>query len=449
MRMLGIVLCATLWAAGVLGAQLQSAERLVVSPPDETTTAAFGPFDAIVFGSIQELPFVSFFGRAQQQSDVQADGVTAVSEVTATGFSSPIFPGVPGSASTLDVVFAVAAPTPWAFFGTLEGRGGPTTVLFLHPSALVRLSVDGGAPLVERSAVDDEQTEVLDSGVLAPGTYRLEAEAIAAGDVAVFDTLARHDVTLVLGDCQGKAEGAACATGDVCAPAGTCTAGACVPGAPAAPAGTPCDSDGSVCTEEACDGAGTCATTSTVACAPCERCDAGAGCVADVRDTCAAADAARLVLRDRAGEERDQLAWRWRGAGTAADFGDPLATDAYTLCLFDESAAPAPFVAAAVPPGGTCSGRPCWTARGAGRLRYKDRSGAQGGVVSIALRARPSGRTSIAVKAKGETLDLPALPAPLPLRVQLRAGDGACWEAAFSPADAVRSDASRLTARLP
>jgi hypothetical protein len=42
--------------------------------------------------------------------------------------------------------------------------------------------------------------------------------------------------------------------------------------------------------------------------------------------------------------------------------GDPTAADAYTLCVYDTNGLVARAV---VPPGGLCSGKPCWTAGGA------------------------------------------------------------------------------------
>jgi hypothetical protein len=43
-----------------------------------------------------------------------------------------------------------------------------------------------------------------------------------------------------------------------------------------------------------------------------------------------------------------------------AEFGDPLTTDAYTLCLYDGTGLLAGLTADA---GGSCTGKPCWRSR--------------------------------------------------------------------------------------
>jgi hypothetical protein len=52
------------------------------------------------------------------------------------------------------------------------------------------------------------------------------------------------------------------------------------------------------------------------------------------------------------------------------------------------------------------------------------------------------------MKAKGETLPpLPALPLALPLRIQLVASTGACWEAEYTSAGAIKNDPMQFSGR--
>ena len=67
--------------------------------------------------------------------------------------------------------------------------------------------------------------------------------------------------------------------------------------------------------------------------------------------------AASLVMRDRAADDLDQLAWKWSsGAATAkADFGNPLSTTSYRLCVYDVAGgAPGLRMSATAPAGAVC-----------------------------------------------------------------------------------------------
>jgi hypothetical protein len=145
-------------------------------------------------------------------------------------------------------------------------------------------------------------------------------------------------------------------------------------------------------------------------------------------------------LRLRARGEASKLEWVWNAgsATTAADFGNPLSTDDYTLCVFDGTQ-PAPHLlfSASAPTGSTCGAKPCWRAVGdpTGRagFAYRGRSPfSSGGLSRMRLRPGRSGRAKIAVQGRGSNL---ALPSPLlvapPVTVQMQAGSGQCWEATY------------------
>jgi len=117
-----------------------------------------------------------------------------------------------------------------------------------------------------------------------------------------------------------------------------------------------------------------------------------------------------LTVKNVGRDERDLVKLKWsRGEATAlGDFGDPLMTDDYEICLYDASAAPATVLL---------------------ELR------------KLVLRAGDEGKTKITATGRGFELKPMALPLALPVTAQIQAGNGECWEAAFGPAGVVKSDA--------
>ncbi|MEO6028754.1 MAG: alkaline phosphatase family protein, partial [Candidatus Binatia bacterium] len=144
---------------------------------------------------------------------------------------------------------------------------------------------------------------------------------------------------------------------------------------------------------------------------------------------------ATLQVTDKSPDTKDRLQWKWQkgAATTLADFGDPLATTGYGLCVYDGTATLR--ASAAIPAAGTCnakSPRPCWRASRSG-FRYVDRDLTPAGVQQLTLRAGANGKAQIGLKAKGVLLDTPDLPiSTLPIRVQLVNSAGQCWEASYS-----------------
>jgi hypothetical protein len=150
---------------------------------------------------------------------------------------------------------------------------------------------------------------------------------------------------------------------------------------------------------------------------------------------------ALLRIKDRTPDTGDQLAWSWlEGAATTrAQLGDPVAGEtSYTLCLYDDTAGTSSLVTSGtVPAGGTCAGRPCWSANASG-LRYADKNLARKGVKLIRLKAGAAGSASVTWLAKGDNLDFTSLAPLLPfdqspkVTVQMTNSDGECWTAAYS-----------------
>ncbi len=235
-------------------------------------------------------------------------------------------------------------------------------------------------------------------------------------------------------------------------------------------AGATCASDGDPCTDDQCDGAGTCVHPPNVApcddgdgCTTMDRCVEGAcvggppltcespcetcahGRCAVPRDTGCGTDVPRgstLALRAGGHAARNELGWRWRGGAPLVP-ADLDTSDSLTLCIADEGLdGPVLRLAATVPGGGACGRHPCWQASAAGR-RYRNDAGTPDGVTSIRVRPDAAGYGRIEVKAKGEHLAVPALPLTPSVLVRLqRAATGRCWEARFGAP--TRNDATRF-----
>jgi cysteine-rich repeat protein len=140
--------------------------------------------------------------------------------------------------------------------------------------------------------------------------------------------------------------------------------------------------------------------------------------------------------------ERDRFRFKWRGSGTVADFGDPTTTATHVMCLWDRvPAIPRLWMNNAIPPSGTCDGKPCWTARGARGFKLGDPRRTPAGIEKMDVRATPAGAI-VSLDGRGPTVDVPAPPLscgpdcglPLVGTVVVQVHNletGACWEATF------------------
>jgi hypothetical protein len=145
---------------------------------------------------------------------------------------------------------------------------------------------------------------------------------------------------------------------------------------------------------------------------------------------------------------KDKLVFTW-GAGRAtvlADFGNPMSSTGYALCVYD--GASSLVSESRIAAGGSCgrSGRPCWKTNGK-TFTYADASAAAAGIQSVKLKPGVDGKAQISITAKGSALATPALPldASGAVQVQVRNVDDRCWSAAFATPS--RNDARTFIAK--
>jgi hypothetical protein len=116
----------------------------------------------------------------------------------------------------------------------------------------------------------------------------------------------------------------------------------------------------------------------------------------------------------------DIYTWKWQfGSQTAlTDFGDPLDTTDYVLCIYDQSVRAQPVV------GNVALATTGWNSVRSGFVRNYRPSRA---LRRLVLHAGRNGKAKIVAHGDSDTVrDI--LPFVAPVRVQLQAGNGGCWE---------------------
>jgi ELWxxDGT repeat protein len=231
------------------------------------------------------------------------------------------------------------------------------------------------------------------------------------------------------------------AAGTICRPAaGSCdvaeTCDGLVPTCPGdafATQGTPCPTEDICSTGATCDDAGRCNVAPEADCkAPIE------------------AQGATLELLRESSVTNGTASWKWtKGTPTEkTEFGDPIRSTSYALCVFDTIAGvPGLVFESTIPPGGICNVKPCWRESHAG-FRYTNSVGSPEGITKLTLtQGLTPGRAKITLKGKG--VSLPPLPLPLAqdpaVTVQLKNTAGGCWTADFGTA--IVNDPRRFKAK--
>lgn len=162
-------------------------------------------------------------------------------------------------------------------------------------------------------------------------------------------------------------------------------------------------------------------------------------------ETCRVAASSKLLLRRDAGDpSRDQVKWRWtRGqASLLPTFGDPTASTASALCVYDARGLVAEIGVAA---GGLCDGAACWRASGSA-FRYANRA-ASAGVATVLLKSSTGDRAKAMLNGAGAALPDIALPLSGTAIAQWRtSANGACLESRFPPVTVARNDGEQFSA---
>jgi 6-phosphogluconolactonase (cycloisomerase 2 family) len=145
--------------------------------------------------------------------------------------------------------------------------------------------------------------------------------------------------------------------------------------------------------------------------------------------------ATRSALRFRISATGGSLHWRW--TGTPNDhFGDPRQNAGFAFCLY---AGATRLLELALPADAT------WEALSGDTYRYRVNSAVAPAIRHLVLGNGPA-RVSLLAGAGGTPPT--ALPLAVPVIAQLRGGGaGACWEAAYGPADIQSNAAGRFSAR--
>jgi hypothetical protein len=187
------------------------------------------------------------------------------------------------------------------------------------------------------------------------------------------------------------------------------------------PEDTPCD-DGSICTiPDACNATGSCIGHPEPALPiDCEAAGSPAG--------------SKLKLKNNGA--KDRLTWSWGKNATPltmASFGNPTASDTYTLCLYTNVDSTTQIYRSIRLFAGSR-----WTNKNNKKFQFKDRTLSPDGASSALLKPGEVKKAKIKVKAKGANLgfsslaDLGSDNAMSKVKLQLRNLAGACFEAEFT-----------------
>ena len=152
---------------------------------------------------------------------------------------------------------------------------------------------------------------------------------------------------------------------------------------------------------------------------------------------CMQATSGLLHIKKAPVDTKDLVVWKWQHGPitTKGDFGSPLTTTDYALCVYDAASSVLGVKLRPVAAhGGLCAGKPCWKEGGTG-FRYQNKALTPNGTLKMVLHeGLVAGKSKITIAGKGAGLGVPTLPlAQDPtVKVELRSNTGQCWEAMYS-----------------
>ena len=191
--------------------------------------------------------------------------------------------------------------------------------------------------------------------------------------------------------------------------------------------GTPCAPDEDLCTEEACDGAGICASFAAPVL------------------TCSEAEKASLGMTNSAKPDKDKIKFKWKNGVVTPESLVPLVenTSSLALCVYDGNTLIA---------GSNLPASVEWTVKpgdDSEQLDYKDKNGMIGGITATTIKRKGSGPdSSVSFQAGGENLTGFNMTSSLtgPVTAQVLTGSGACWGAQFSSDQIKKNDGEKFKA---
>ncbi len=206
--------------------------------------------------------------------------------------------------------------------------------------------------------------------------------------------------------------------------------------------GVACDSDSNLCTDEQCDGEGSCGLLGELDCddeSLCtqDSCVSSSGCINEAKpaEGCnlSAGKVQLLIVDSLTNDADDSVQVKWtKGSLGLSELGTPSGSTDYGLCVYDANGE---VLSLSVPGGGSCGDTPCWTLKGAG-YKYSDKRkpAVNDGVQSIVSKSSSEGKASLQMKGKGQNVPSIRLGTGLsyPVTVQIMTSDAACFATTFS-----------------
>jgi hypothetical protein len=171
-------------------------------------------------------------------------------------------------------------------------------------------------------------------------------------------------------------------------------------------------------------------------------------CPATRRNDCTTGEAGKssISISDQTGTAKDKLKFKMSkgGATDLLDFGNPVESDSFVLCIWDSNGGVDQLAYWSVlQPGGTCNGKPCWSATSKG-FKHSDKYSEESNLTKAKLSAGEAGSTSVSVQGAGigvRPADLPFSSDPSVAVQLISSQSNACWGATFSTPKKNESDA--------
>jgi len=168
-------------------------------------------------------------------------------------------------------------------------------------------------------------------------------------------------------------------------------------------------------------------------------------CSAAPKAQCRSSEKSSFALRHFTNAKKNTMTWSWtKGAATTqAEFGDPIGTAGYALCIYTGSGSSL-IGQATIPASATRWKR---TATG---YRYSDRAATADGITTATLRGSQLEKSMATVKGKGAGLPGLTLPVTAPITVQLVNGsNGLCWGTTYTAEQLHKNTPTQLNVKAP